>query len=343
MSQVPSPPGFFLGTEIGRGGYSVVYNATRKGDNAVCCAKVAKKSVLEDKEVELHFINESKVLREFDHPCIVRFIDLIDYEGFYYLIMEKCVGKSLLDVVNEGWRPSKRQQTIKVFRQLISVLDYLRSKSFVHRDIKPENIIVDENDNIKLLDFGFCCQISDSTYCAGSLHYAPPEYLGTKMSYGTAGDIWSAGIVLYVIFTGCLPWKADSDEPRRICEDEVEIPLWVPTQAADLIRSMLKKDPSERPAARDILEHPWLKGGTRTQAKCERVFLETQRLLVCQERKRFSHTVLRQPKCLRDYRNVITRCPDDAREMAARQFFEEKGPSFSETSVSPEYSDDFRM
>ena len=328
MSRIRSPPGYSLGAIIGRGGYSVVYNARRTSDNVMFCAKIVLKAVLEQRKEESHFITEARVLSKLNHPNIVRFIDFIDYNGFYYLIMEKCVGRPLLDIINEGKRANKQQQTCKVFRQIMSALAYLHSQGYVHRDVKPENIIVDSNDNAMLIDFGFCIETSAECELCGSLHYAPPECLAANERYGTSGDMWGSGVVLYAMFVGSLPFGSEGDERevRRICHDEVELPVWIPMLPAGLISSLLNKDPSMRPSAQDVLQHPWLKEQAKAHIKADNVILERamKPFALDRKRRRSLSTYFTPPKCLRHFmeRNLQNRRPSrDARLYAAKVFF----------------------
>lgn len=323
-----SPPGYSLGVIIGRGGYSVVHNAKRTSDNVMFCAKIVLKSVLEQRKEESHFITEARVLSKFNHPNIVRFIDFLDYKGFYYLIMEKCIGRPLLDIVNEGKRMNKQNQTCKVFRQLMSALAYIHKHGYVHRDVKPENIIVDSDDNAMLIDFGFCIETSASPDLCGSIHYAPPECLSGKEKYGPAGDVWGAGVVLYTMLVGSLPFgnEGDEREVRRICHDPVEIPVWMPALPAGLVESMLNKDPALRPSAEEVLQHPWVNSQAKAHLPGNNMMMSPvmKPFSLDKRRRRSLSTYFTRPKCLRRFleSNPHDRRPSrDARQYAAREFF----------------------
>jgi len=159
----------------------------------------------------------------------------------------------------------------KLFRQLISALRCCHALNICHRDIKPENLMLDDDGNLKLGDFGYAqfmrC-ISDKTHgwvetSCGSPHYASPEVIRGGRYIGKQADVWSSGVVLFALLTGGLPFDHENVRQllAKVCEGRFNIPHWVTPAAADLIRRMLTLDPTQRITTDEIERHPWFLGG----------------------------------------------------------------------------------
>ncbi|OHT08980.1 CAMK family protein kinase [Tritrichomonas foetus] len=202
---------------------------------------------------------EVELLQSINHPFINNYFDAFEYNGRKIIMLEFIDGLTLLEKVNT-WGVLDENQARVVFIELIQALKYLhKEKKIVHRDIKCENIMIDSHGNIKLIDFGFAHSNNSSlqTSC-GSLAYIAPEII-IGNGYTEKVDIWSAGIVLYAITCGHLPFDTTNSNKllNIILNDEPEYPAHMSINLSDLLSRILKKDPSERITLEEIEHHPW--------------------------------------------------------------------------------------
>ena len=158
-------------------------------------------------------------------------------------------------------------EAVRIFRQIISGLSYCHRLNIYHRDLKPENILLDLNQNVKLVDFGMAALQPKGKWLktsCGSPHYAPPEIAWGHKYQGAPADCWSAGVVLYAMLVGRLPFGTgqEGEDPKDVLKDvvrgEVIVPEDVSEEAEDLILRMLQLNPEDRIALDEIWEHPLL-------------------------------------------------------------------------------------
>lgn len=175
--------------------------------------------------------------------------------------MEYVSGGELFQHINKRRRLSERE-AVKFFQQLISGLDYLHRLNISHRDLKPENLLLDENKTIKIVDFGLSNLMEEGkllkTPC-GSPCYAAPEMISGKRYSGDISDLWSVGIILYVMLCGFLPFDDENNKSlyKKILSGNYEIPPHVSDKARDLIKKLLTIEPSKRINIKQIKEHSW--------------------------------------------------------------------------------------
>ena len=188
---------------------------------------------------------------------------MIVTESKVWLVLEYCPGDELYNYLSEHGRleASKAQ---RIFTQLVGAVSYVHSKSCVHRDLKLENILLDKNEDVKLVDFGFTREYSGSTsylqtWC-GTMCYSAPEMIKGEKYAGEKVDVWSLGIILYALLCGELPFDEEDESATRIqiLKEEPKYSDYVPEMAKDLIKKMLSKRPILRPCLADILKDPWL-------------------------------------------------------------------------------------
>ncbi|ORY04221.1 Pkinase-domain-containing protein [Basidiobolus meristosporus CBS 931.73] len=196
------------------------------------------------------------------HPNIAKLTDIMIQPTHYYLFLEYINGGQLLDyIISHG--KLKEEKAREFARQICSALDYCHKNSVVHRDLKIENILIDTDGSIKIIDFGLsnlyspCSQLS--TFC-GSLYFAAPELLHSRAYTGPEIDIWSMGIVLYVLVCGRVPFEG-ANMPTlhaKIKKAHVEYPDWLSCECKSLLSRILVADPSERATMDEIIQHPWM-------------------------------------------------------------------------------------
>ena len=247
--------------QIGQGSFSHVNLAKNLETNEIVCVKIlSKRSLKKDAEVEA-LRKEVQILSEVKHENVVKFFDFLEDINNYYIFMEYCEGDRLQSLIE---RPKLLSVSFvkTVFKQIIDALVFLHEKGIAHRDLKPDNIIVDHDDHVKIIDFGLSTDQAfqlRETYC-GSLAFASPECVRHIPYSATKSDVWSAGLILYSMLVGGLPWKSRDvmGISREISFEDVQIPFDVPAAPSYLLKQILKKDPAQRPTAKEISENPWL-------------------------------------------------------------------------------------
>ncbi|KAL8985214.1 MAG: hypothetical protein Q9205_001035 [Flavoplaca limonia] len=218
-----------------------------------------------DHSKEVRTAREAAIVTLLSHPYICAMRDVVRTNYHWYMLFEYVNGGQMLDYIISHGR-LKEKQARKFGRQIASALDYCHRNSIVHRDLKIENILISKTGDIKIIDFGlsnlFSPRAQLKTFC-GSLYFAAPELLQAKQYTGPEVDIWSFGIVLYVLVCGKVPFD-DQSMPQlhaKIKKGVVDYPAWLSHECKHLISRMLVTDPKQRVSLAEILHHPWLTKG----------------------------------------------------------------------------------
>lgn len=230
--------------------------------------QIAKEQARE-KNREMRTIREAHIMMLLRHPHIVSLKDMQVSNQYFYILMEYVNGGQLLHYIVKRQRLSERRAR-HFTRQIVSALDYLHRNSIVHRDLKIENILIDKaGRNVKLIDFGLSNLFGPekllTTYC-GSLYFAAPELLRASPYKGPEIDVWSLGVVIYVMVTGSVPFD-DSTMPglhEKIKRGQVAYPAHLSESCLDLLRKIFVTDPSKRMILADVIRHPWLNPDNNT-------------------------------------------------------------------------------
>ncbi|PIB00701.1 Protein kinase kin1 [Cercospora beticola] len=214
---------------------------------------------------EVRTAREAAIVTLVDHPYICGMRDVVHTNYHWYMLFEYVNGGQMLDYIISHGR-LKEKQARKFGRQIASALDYCHRNSIVHRDLKIENILISKTGDIKIIDFGlsnlFSPKSTLKTFC-GSLYFAAPELLQAKQYTGPEVDVWSFGIVLYVLVCGKVPFD-DQSMPQlhaKIKKGFVEYPPWLSNECRGLIARMLTTNPLERASLQEIMTHPWMTKG----------------------------------------------------------------------------------
>jgi len=257
-----------FGREIGRGGFSVVVEGAKKGTTERYAIKCIKKSNVERDDIKL-LRREIQIMKAVDHPNILKLYEVFESEEEFFLVMELVDGKELFDKIVERGQYSEKDAA-NIVRQIISAVEYLHERGIAHRDLKPENLLssgADEKETIKIADFGFSKDFTDDklqTSC-GSPGYVAPEVL-TSESYDKSVDMWSLGVIIYILLCGYPPFYADNAPAlfKKIMDVKYDFddPSWddVSEEAKHLIRHLLVKNTEERYTAEQCRNHPWVAG-----------------------------------------------------------------------------------
>jgi len=257
-----------LGRLLGQGSFAKVYHAR----NLETSENVAIKAMEKQKIFEVGMIKQIKreisVMRLVRHPYIVRLYEVMASKSKIYIVMEYVKGGELFKRVAKKGK-LKEEEARKYFQQLISAVDYCHSQGVYHRDLKPENLLVDENGDLKVCDFGLSA-LPEQFRQDGLLHtacgtpaYVAPEIITMKGYDGVKADIWSCGIILFVLRAGYLPFQ-DSNLMalyKKIYKGEFKCPPWFSSELRGLVLRLLDHNPRTRITVPQLMEVPWFQRG----------------------------------------------------------------------------------
>ena len=251
--------------EVGSGGMAHVYRAINMSSRKVVAVKMLKEEYLNDKEFLRRFDREARASLELSHENIVRAYGVGEDNGVPYIVLEYVEGKTLKDLIQES--PAGHlsvQQAIGICSQILDALSYAHAHGIIHRDVKPQNVIVTNRGKAKLADFGIAREVTASTVTfsgknvIGSVHYISPEQ-AKGLPATEESDIYSAGISLYEMLTGTVPFIGDttvstalmhlSNEP----EPPRELNPSIPPALNDIVLRALEKDPQMRYASAKLM------------------------------------------------------------------------------------------
>ena len=274
---------YVISKELGSGacgvvklGFKITGNVSPDYPERLAIKKVDKRKAPLNKGAASDVLNEVKILKAIDHPCIIRLEDVVDTEQYLYIVLELANGGELFDKIVAKTRLNEQEAKLH-FYQMVSAIEYLHSKNIAHRDLKPENILLCSDDEtkplIKITDMGLSklVDMNDTrlkTFC-GTPQYLAPEVLMSRIrgdgSYGFEVDNWSLGVILYVMISGCPPFSPErTDKPlvRQVCDGDYSFPpsRWntISEECIDLIKKLIKVERRKRLTAKEALQHPWL-------------------------------------------------------------------------------------
>ncbi|CAM8903666.1 unnamed protein product [Rhodiola kirilowii] len=262
---------YTLGKELGRGQFGVTYLCTENatGDKYACKSIAKRKLMTKDDKEDVK--REIQIMQHLSgQPNIVEFKGAYEDKNSVHVVMELCAGGELFDRIIAKGTYSERAAAA-MCRSIVNVVHVCHYMGVMHRDLKPENFLLSskrEDALLKATDFGLSVFIEEGKVyrdIVGSAYYVAPEVLNRK--YGKEIDIWSAGIILYILLSGVPPFWAETEKGifDAILQGNVDFESkpWpsISKSAKDLVRKMLIKDPQERITPAQVLEHPWIKEG----------------------------------------------------------------------------------
>ncbi|XP_067440689.1 maternal embryonic leucine zipper kinase [Thunnus thynnus] len=247
---------------IGSGGFAKV----KLGRHILTGEKVAIK-IMNKKDLgdDLPRVKvEIEAMKNLSHQHVCRLYQVIETSTQIFMILEYCPGGELFDYIIAKDRLSE-EETRVFFRQIVSALAYVHSQGYAHRDLKPENLLIDEDHNLKLIDFGLCAKPKgglsyELMTCCGSPAYAAPELIQGKAYIGSEADVWSMGVLLFALLCGYLPFDDDNCMVlyRKITRGKYDNPRWLSPCSILLLNQMMQVDPKRRLTVRQLLNHPWV-------------------------------------------------------------------------------------
>ena len=259
--------------QLGKGGFGKVYEVRHKKTGEIRACKHLSKLNIKNLE---KFKNEIELLRKMDHPNIVKLYEIFESDRSLYLIMEECKGgevfSKIIERINAKLMYSEKDAA-NIIKQVISCINYCHNKNICHRDLKPENLLYlkdgPEKDNIiKVIDFGLSQNNNKLKSKVGTAYYVSPEVL--RGNYTEKCDIWSVGVILYLLLTGEPPFNGQNDQIiySKILKFDVKFPeqkwKYISKEVKDLLQNHMLVPENRRYTAKQVLEHIWFKNAPDT-------------------------------------------------------------------------------
>ncbi|KAG2594971.1 putative CBL-interacting protein kinase 13 [Panicum virgatum] len=258
-----------VGKLLGQGNFAKVYHARNVRTGEEVAIKVMEKEKIFKSGLTAHIKREIAVLRRVRHPHIVQLYEVMATKLRIYFVMEYVRGGELFARVAKG--RLREDDARRYFQQLVSSVAFCHARGVFHRDIKPENLLVDDAGDLKVSDFGLSA-VADQmrhdglfhTFC-GTPAYVAPEVLSRRGYDAAKADLWSCGVVLFVLMAGYLPFQDRNlvGMYRKIHRGEFRCPKWFSPELKHLLRRVLDTNPQRRATADEIMENKWFKVGFR--------------------------------------------------------------------------------
>jgi len=292
---------YLIGGVMGKGVTSCVYRCREKISNEEWACKVIQKEGQGKRKKVIN--SEIEALLKLNHSNIVRMKHIYESPIEVFIVLELADGGELFDrIVRKGHYSEK--EAARVVNQVLSALEYSHGKGIVHRDIKPENILyqsASEDSPVKISDFGFAKAFDEDTimmtFC-GTIGYCAPEVI-QKHPYSSSVDIWSLGVVLYILLCGYEPFWDEAGEvnvTKKIVrgEYEFESPYWddISKPAREFVVQMMTVEAQKRPSATQALENPWVRGHTAQDTHLKRTQDRIREFNAKRKFKAATHAVL---------------------------------------------------
>ena len=295
------------GRLIGQGAFGKVNIGLNVLSGRIVAVKSFIKDELKNSQNMSKILYETNLMRKLNHPNITKILETFEDDKFILIIMEYINGGNLFSFVKKRRKLSEKISKF-LFRQIILGIQHIHSKKIVHRDIKLENILIDLNNKIKICDFGIGIMLESEDelihdQCGTPMYMAPEIILNSKKGgyKGFPVDIWSAGIALYIMLSGTLPFNYKNNREKNegdisgngislsnnnnyelqysIINKNPKKIKKISSEARDLLNGLLNKDPTKRLTIDEILNHPWLKKDKKIKkyklfTKAEQIMLE---------------------------------------------------------------------
>ncbi|KAL3653302.1 CBL-interacting serine/threonine-protein kinase 3 [Castilleja foliolosa] len=255
-----------VGRTIGEGTYAKVKFARNTETGQPVAIKILDKDAVLKHKMSEQIKREIEIMKLIKHPNVVRIDEVMGSKTKIFIVLEFVTGGELFDkIVNHG--RMREDEARRYFQQLIDAVDYCHSRGVFHRDLKPENLLLDAAGNLKVSDFGLSAlsqQVRDDgllhTTC-GTPNYVAPEVLNDRGYNGATADLWSCGVILFVLLAGYLPFDDSNlmNLYKKISCAEYTCPPWLSFGAMKLIAKILDPNPEKRITIQEILEDEWFK------------------------------------------------------------------------------------
>ncbi|OAX79622.1 CAMK/CAMKL/AMPK protein kinase [Emergomyces africanus] len=245
---------------LGEGSFGKVKLAVHEASGRKVALKIIPRRKLLSRDMVGRVDREIQYLQFLRHPHIIKLYTVIATKTDIVMVLEYAE-RELFDYLVKRGRCSD-EEARKFFQQIICAVEYCHRHKIVHRDLKPENLLIDRERNVKIADFGLSNIMTDGNFLktsCGSPNYAAPEVISGKLYAGPEVDVWSCGVILYVLLVGKLPFDDDYIPAlfKKIAAGNFHMPSYISTGAARLIRAMLQVHPVQRITIPEIRQDPW--------------------------------------------------------------------------------------
>ncbi|RHZ68096.1 hypothetical protein Glove_297g5 [Diversispora epigaea] len=259
---------YLLTRTLGEGAYAKVKLGKHIESGEEVAIKLIPKGVGSSKLTEIH--REIEILKSVQHSSIIKLLDVVDTQDYIGIVLEYIPGGELYNYV-ERKQHLDEAEACRIFKQLIQGVDHLHQMRIVHRDLKLENLLLDAAQNLVITDFGFARKFGESDRIGspcGTPYYLAPEVIMQEGLYARrAADIWSCGIILYIMLMGAYPFNSNERIDgvdglkalyAHISATTLIFPEQISSEAEDLLRIMLIVNPNDRCNMETIKSHRWL-------------------------------------------------------------------------------------
>ena len=256
--------------KLGSGKFGLIKLGINKKTNQKVAIKIMSKSNMANDDLEL-VRTEIEILKICQHPNIIQLYDVFENINYFYIIMEYCSGGDLFSYLEKRNFRLPENQACKFMHKMCAAIYYIHQYGIAHRDLKPENVLMtsnDENADLRILDFGLSKIIGPDEKCTepyGTLSYVAPEVL-LDIPYGKEVDLWSLGVIAYLMLSGSLPFDDRESEEEIARKTVSEDPpykgsIWkkISNEAKDFIKKLLVKNPEKRMNVKEALQHEWFR------------------------------------------------------------------------------------
>ncbi|XP_068330489.1 calcium-dependent protein kinase 1-like [Pyrus communis] len=259
---------YSLGRKLGQGQFGITFLCVEKATGKeYACKSIAKRKLLTDEDVE-DVRREIQIMHHLaDHPNVISIKGAYEDAVAVHVVMELCAGGELFDRIIQRGHYTERKAA-ELTRTIVGVVEACHSLGVMHRDLKPENFLFvsqDEDALLKTIDFGLSIFLKPGVKYSdvvGSPYYVAPEVL--RKRYGPEADVWSAGVILYILLSGVPPFWAENEQGifDQVMHGDLDFESdpWpsISDGAKDLVRRMLVRDPKRRLTGHEVLCHPWV-------------------------------------------------------------------------------------
>ncbi|OHT16140.1 CAMK family protein kinase [Tritrichomonas foetus] len=246
---------YHIESRISSGSFSVVFLVHHVSTHEKFAMKVVNRARMIEASTIYQLEQELRIMETSSHPNIVKLQEIIYSPENVYIIMELCKCDLLSEIADNGILD--KYEINRLFSQILNGLSYLHNKGIAHHDLKPENILLDKDRNIKLTDFGSAfTKTPPKTAFGGTLYYMAPEVFKESDYDYKKADIWTLGIILYVLTTSSFPWptlESDIETLKRILNVDFHIPFYIDQEFALIIERCLQLDPEKRPTLNQLM------------------------------------------------------------------------------------------
>jgi len=263
-----------VGEELGRGAFSIVRKGKNKKTGQHVAIKTIEKKFVEKQDLML-LAREIEIMKKVNHPNVLKLYEVFETDEVISLVMELVTGGELFYKIVEKGNYSEKEAA-GIVKQMIQGVEYLHGEGICHRDLKPENLLCSGEEDqgykpfrVVIADFGLSKVFNSGealeTSC-GTPDYVAPEVITAEGQYDKSVDMWSCGVITYVLLCGFSPFLSSTQhglfDKIVKCEYDFPDPEWtnISESAKDFIRHLLVKDPKDRFTAAQCLKHPWLNG-----------------------------------------------------------------------------------